>query len=115
VTSWGYGNKPFGDIQAMVSTEAIYVGKTGGKEARRQMGDIQKHPIAVSLLHFIDDAAGHYVSGGQLGLSNIVRHEPMPFHVPKYAPLPSDCLGDQERSYSRQAKNAGMKLEDSQR
>jgi len=36
----------------------------------------------------------------------------MTFHVLEYAALSSDRFRDQERSYSRQAKNSGMKLEE---
>jgi hypothetical protein len=75
------------------------------------MSDIQKYSIAVSFLHLIDDAASHYVSGRQLSLSSIIRHEAMTFHISEYAALSSDRFRDEEGSHSGQAQNSGMKLE----
>src|SRR3972149_3167237 len=75
------------------------------------MGNVQKNSIAVGFLHFIDNAASYYIPRRQLGFSNIIWHEAMAFHISEYAALPSDRFRDEERSYSGQAKNSGMKLE----
>ena len=108
----GDGNESLRDIQAVLTAEAVYVGKPGGNQPGRQMSNIQKNSIGVSLLHLVDNAASHNISGCQLGLVSIIRHETTTFYISEYATLSSDCFRDEKRSHSGQAQNGGMKLEE---